>query len=240
MRPALRSRATSTLAPRRDTSDVGPKYSQTEPTPNSSYPLSPWTSRSAVERRLLPAEPECGRYGRQVTLRSPSTAGKPAHPVATAAGGILDRLFALAQGDGGADFELPPYLAVYLAGHVADCYGWEVLAADQGVLDRLDPDRVAVEGFRPRPGAGPLPVEIAAGMVTRGALRASPVRSRRLVRALGVARLQRGDPTLVDPRVVWAQLRRVHEHLPLTGHASPVTGVCPVKRSGVVAGGVRV
>ena len=93
------------------------------------------------------------------------------------------------------------------------------------MLDALDPGRLAAEAFRSARPVPDLPVGVAATIVTASVLADMKLdrRGRDVVRALGAVRLRRPLAAFTPP-VIWAYLRRVHPHLPLTGHTSRVTG----------------
>ena len=136
----------------------------------------------------------------------------------------------LAEKQAGKSIQLPGYLATYLPAHISACGAWEALGTSADVLDRLDPDRLAVEAFRRTHRKTQLPAPVAAGIVSREALRSTPLpMRRRTIRALGMERLRRADPSTLDPSILWARLPPTYEHLPMTGQTSTVTAICAVR-----------
>jgi len=120
---------------------------------------------------------------------------------------------------------VPAYLLDYLAEHVRAGDVWEALGGTADLLDALDPGRVAAEAFRSARPVADLPVGVAATIVTVSVFSDMKLdrRGRDLVRALGAIRL-RHPLAAFTPPVIWANLRPVHPHLPLTAHTRGVSG----------------
>ena len=127
----------------------------------------------------------------------------------------------------GDDGQLQPseYVRTHLAEHVGAGDVWEALEGAADLLDALHPDRVAAEAFRGARPVTDLPAGVAATLVTASALADVELdrQGRDFVRALSAARLRHPRAVLTPP-LIWANLRPVHPHLPLTGHAGAVSG----------------
>ena len=119
----------------------------------------------------------------------------------------------------------PDYVRTFLAEHVRAGDVWEALGGTADLLDALDPGRVAAEAFRSARPVADLPVGVAATIVTVSVFSDMKLdrRGRDLVRALGAIRL-RHPLAAFTPPVIWANLRPVHPHLPLTAHTRGVSG----------------
>ena len=138
---------------------------------------------------------------------------------------LTQRLLAVAGERVARGEPLSPYLVMYLAEHTGAAELWTELGRDVELIDRLDPDTVAVEAFRTSYGGHPLPPAVLTTMVARDQLRTASPAQRRLTRALTAARLRLTDPTVNDPRLLWARLQPITPHITLTGHTDPVTAV---------------
>jgi len=149
---------------------------------------------------------------------------------------MIERLLATAH------TPLSPYQVKHLAAHAgaAGLAGWQALAAQPAVLDRLDPDTVASAALRTAFARYPLPAAVAAMMTERDALRRSAVGDRPGVRQVAMARhtgavRPAGQEPDGDWGVRWARLRHEPPHYtldpPREEYPGSVTSLCALPMS---------
>ncbi len=136
------------------------------------------------------------------------------------------------------DTPLNPYLTHYLSGHAAAAGqpGWETLAANTPVLDRLDPLTVTNDAMRTAFGHHPLPPAITGIIAASHHLATAPLTDRRGLRQMAMTQQtlitnpahHEPPPTPGQWSVQWANLTPHHTHKTLTGHTGSVRVVVVV------------